>query len=88
MTPPTPPTNPPYTIATYGDHALITIQTATDGVEWMDFWRSHGQAIAEILRDRTAKLDIFMAIERKRLSNLGLAIMLDVIEIAQITPPK
>jgi hypothetical protein len=84
----TPPTNPPYSIATHGDRALITIQTATDGGAWMEFWRSHGQAIAEILRDRTAKLDIFMAIEGKRLSNLDLSIILDVIEIAQIAPQK
>ncbi len=82
------PTNPPYAIATHGDHALITIATATDGAAWMSFWRSHGQAIAESLRDRVTRLDIFAAIEGKRLSNLGLAIMLDVIEIAQITPPK
>ena len=83
------PTNPPYAIATHGDHALITIATATDGAAWMSFWRSHGQAIAEVLRDRAAMaIEIFMAIEGKRLSNLDLAIMLDVIEIAQITPKK
>jgi hypothetical protein len=87
MTPATT-TNPPYTIATYGDHALVTITTATDGAAWMDFWRSHGHAIAEILRDRVAKLDIFAAIEGKRLANLDLAVILDVIEIAQIAPPK
>jgi hypothetical protein len=84
----TPPTNPPYSIATHGDRALITIQTATDGAAWMSFWRSHGQAIAESLRDRVAVLDIFMAIEGKRLSNLGLTIILNVIEIAEITSQK
>jgi hypothetical protein len=88
MTPPTPPTNPPYAIALHADRALITITTATDGGAWMDFWRSHGQAIAEILRDRTAKLDIFLAIEGKRLPNLDLSIILDVVEIAQISPQK
>jgi hypothetical protein len=88
MTPPTPPTNPPYAIALHADRALITIQTATDGAAWMEFWRSHGHAIAEILRDRVAKLDIFAAIEGKRLANLDLAVILDVVEIAQISPQK
>jgi hypothetical protein len=54
----------------------------------MEFWRSHGHAIAEILRDRVTKLDIFAAIEGKRLSNLDLAVILDVVEIAQISPQK
>jgi hypothetical protein len=81
-------TNPLYSIATHGDHALITIATATDGTAWMSFWRSHGHAIAESLGDQVTRLDIFMAIEGKRLSNLGLTIILNVIEIAKITSQK
>lgn len=81
-------TNPPYTIATYDDRALITIATATDGGAWMSFWRSHGQAIAESLGDRVTRLDIFMANEGKRLSSLDRSIIFDVIAIAQKTSGK